>query len=118
MLDKALYGCVEAATLCLANLTATMEDDGFIPKPYDSCVLNKQEPSGEQVTVEMHVDDLFITIKSEDNNMKFEACMRDKHKEIKINKGKVVDYIGNNFDYIFPGQVSITMDNSLRSILS
>jgi hypothetical protein len=118
LLDKALYGCVEAAALWHANLTATMEGDGFIPNPYDSCVFNKHGPSGEQVTVVMHVDDLFITSKSEDNHIKFEACMRDKYKEIKTSKGKVVDYIGMTFDYIVPGQVSITMDNCERSILS
>jgi hypothetical protein len=44
--------------------------------------------------------------------------MRDKYKEIKISKGKVVDYIGMTFDYIVPGQVSITMDNCERFILS
>jgi hypothetical protein len=61
-------------------------------------VFNKHEPSGELVTVVMHVDDLFITSKSEDNHITFEACMRDKYKEIKISKGKVVDYIGMTFD--------------------
>jgi len=44
--------------------------------------------------------------------------MRDKYKEIKISKGKVVDYIGMTFDYIVPVQVSITMINFERSILS
>jgi hypothetical protein len=118
LLDKALYGCVEAAALWHANLTATMEGDGFIPNSDDSCVFNKHGPNGEQVTVVMHVDDLFITIKSEDNDVKFEACMRDKYKKIKISKEKVVDYIGMTFDYIVSGQVSITMDNCERSILS
>ena len=92
--------------------------DGFIPNPYDSGVFIKHEPSDEQVTVAMHVDDLIITSKSEDNHISFEACMRDKYKEIKIRKGKVVDYIGMSFDYIVPGQVSITMDNCERAILS
>jgi hypothetical protein len=75
-----------------------MEGDGFIPNPYDSCVFSKHEPNGEQVTVVIHVDDLFITSKSEDNHTKFEACMRIKYTKIKINKGKVVDYIGLTFD--------------------
>ena len=55
----------------------------------------------------IHVDDLFITRKSEDNHITFEACMRGKYKEIKISKRKVVNYIGMTFDYIVPGQVSI-----------
>jgi len=116
-LDKALYGYVEAAALWHASLTATMEGDGFIPMSYDSCVFNKHAPNGEQVAVAIHVDDLFITSKSGDNLIMFEACMRDKYKEIKVSKAKVVDYIGINFDYIVPGQVCITMDNIERSIL-
>ena len=118
VLDKALYGCVEAAALWHANLCATMEGDGFIPNPYDPCVFNKHGPNGVQITVVMHVDDLFITSKSDDNHNKFESCMRDKYKEIKIRKGKVVNYIGMTFDFIVPGQVSITMDNCERSLLS
>jgi hypothetical protein len=96
-----------------------MECDGFIPNPYDStCVFNNIEPGGEQVIVAIPVDDLYITSKSEDNHTKLEACMRNTYKEIKISKGKVVDYIWLNFDYIVPGQVSITMDNCERFILS
>jgi hypothetical protein len=118
VLDKALYGCVEAAALWHANLCATMESDGFASNPYDSCVFNKHGLDGAQVTVVMHVDDLFITSKSDDNHTNFESCMRNKYKEIKVSKGKVLDYIGMTFDFIVPGQVSITMDNCERSILS
>ena len=118
VLDKALYGCVEAAALWHANLCATMESDGFASNPYDSCVFNKHGLDGAQVTVVMHVDDLFITSKSDDNHTNFESCMRNKYKEIKVSKGKILDYIGMTFDFIVPGQVSITMDNCERSILS
>ncbi len=73
LLDKALYGCDEAATLWHANITARMAGDGFIPNPYDSCVFNKLKPNGEQVTVVIHVDDLFIKSKSEDNHLNIEV---------------------------------------------
>jgi hypothetical protein len=118
VLDKALYGCVEAAALWHANLSATMKSDGFVPNSYDSCVFNKHGLDGVQVTVVMHVDDLFITSKSGENHTNFESCMRNKYKEIKVSKGKVLDYIGMTFDFIVPGQVSITMENFERSILS
>jgi hypothetical protein len=118
VLDKALYGCVEAAALWHANLCATMKSDGFVPHSYDSCVFNKHGLHGAQVTVVMHVEDLFIASKSDDNHTNFKSCMRNKYKEIKISKGKVLDYIGMTFDFIVPGQVSITMDNFERSILS
>ena len=44
--------------------------------------------------------------------------MRDKYKDNKISKGKVVDYIGMTFDDINSGQMTIIMDNFERSILS
>ena len=80
LLDKALYGCVEATALWHANRTATIEVDDCIPNQYDSCVFNKHGPKVEQVTLVINVQDLFSTSKSEDNHIKFEACMRNKYK--------------------------------------
>jgi hypothetical protein len=68
-----------------------MREDGFIPNPYEPCVLNKQGPDGAQVTVLMHVYDLLITSKSNDNHTRFKKCMHDKYKEIKISTVKVMD---------------------------
>jgi hypothetical protein len=43
--------------------------------------------------------------------------MRNEYKEIKVNKGKALDYIGMALDFNVPGQVSIKIDNCKRSIL-
>ena len=56
-LDRALYGCVEAAVLCYKDLRARQEEDGYIINPYDLCVFNKIY-EGKQITVIFHVDDL------------------------------------------------------------
>ncbi len=93
LLDKAIYGCVKAVALWDANLTATMEGDGFVANLFDACVFNKHESGGEQVVMAIYVDDLFVMSKSKDNHIKCEACMRVKYKEIKTIKGKMVDYI-------------------------
>jgi hypothetical protein len=79
-----------------------MKGDGFTPKPHDSCVFTKHELDGEQVAVAIRVDDISNTSKSEDDHKKFEPCMCDKYKEIKISKEKVADYIGITFAYIVP----------------
>jgi hypothetical protein len=81
-------------------------------------VLNKQGSDGAQITVLMHVDDLFITSKSIDNHMRFEKCMRDMYTQMKIIARKMVDSVVVTFDFIVHGQVSTTMDNYERSILS
>ena len=90
-----------------------MREDRFVPSSYDPCVFNKQGPDSAEVTMLMHVDDLFIESNSNDNHTR-----SDKYKEIKINTGKVVDYIGMTFDFIVPRQASITMVNCRRYILS
>jgi hypothetical protein len=43
-LDKALYGCVEAAALWYSDLRGKLEKNGFVANPYDACVLNKLGP--------------------------------------------------------------------------
>ncbi len=88
-----------------------MKGDGFVPNPYDLRVFNEQGSDGAQIAVVMHVDDFFIRSTGNDNHTKFEKCMRDKYKEIKIITGKVVDYSSMTFDLIEIGQASMSMDN-------
>jgi len=95
-----------------------MREDGFAPNPYDPCVYNNNGLNGTQVTVVMHVDDLFIKGRNEIDHEEFENTMRRKYREVKVNRGKIVNYIGMTFDFALPGQVSITIENSERSILS
>jgi hypothetical protein len=66
----------------------------------------------------MHVGDLLITGLRNDDQERFEKYMRNVYNEINVSKDKVVNYIGITFDYLVPGQVSITMENCERSILS
>ena len=61
MLDKVLYGCVEASSLWYAHLRGTLIADGFIENAYDTCDFNKFAPDGAQISVLLHVDDLLVT---------------------------------------------------------
>jgi hypothetical protein len=117
-LDKALYGCVEAAALWYSDLCATMRGEGFAPNPYDPCVYNNNGLIGAQVTVVMHIDDLFITGLNEIDHEEFENTMMRKYGEVKVIRGKIVNYLGMTSDFVLPGQVSITMENSERYIFS
>jgi hypothetical protein len=78
---------------------------------------NKLGAEGAQITVVMHVDDLFVVNMSYASLDKFENYMRNIYKDIKVSKGKVLDYIGMTFDYAVPGQVCITMDNCEHDLL-
>ena len=66
-LDKALYGCVEASLLWYNDLMSKLREDGFIENPYDRCVFNKIGKSGNQISIVLHVDDLMVTSKSQDD---------------------------------------------------
>ena len=88
----------------------------FAPHPYDPCVFNKNASSETQVTAVMHVDDLFITGLNKIDHKEFENNTRSKYREVKVNRGKIVNYIGMTVDFVLPGQVSIIMENSERSI--
>ena len=66
----------------------------------------------------MHVDNLFASSKSDADIEKFENFMRGVYSEIKVSKGKVLDYLRITFDYVVPGQVCITMDNCEQDILA
>ena len=60
-LNKALYGCVEAAALWYRDLRDKLVRDGFEANPYDQCVFIKMGEDGIQITITLHVDDLLVT---------------------------------------------------------
>ena len=60
-LDKALYGTLQGALLFWKRLSSHLINKlGFIPNPYDFCVV-KKSINGKQCTIGWHVDDLKIS---------------------------------------------------------
>jgi len=117
-LDKALYGCVEAAALWYEDLSNKLKANGFTANPYDNCVFNKtNQKSGIQTTIVMHVDDLMITSTSINDIKEFETYMRSAYAEIKVAGGDVINYIGMTFDFKEPGAFNITMENIMNDII-
>ena len=47
-LDKAMYGCVEAAALWFDNLSGVLTRDGFVANPHDCCVSTRMAPTGSR----------------------------------------------------------------------
>ena len=60
ILQKALYGTLQAALLFWQNLSTQLKEWGFEINPYDFCVANKMI-NGKQCTIVWHVDDLKIS---------------------------------------------------------
>ena len=60
-LSKALYGTLQATMLFWKDLSTFLTNElGFIPNPYDWCVIDKVI-NGDQCTIRWHVDNLKIS---------------------------------------------------------
>jgi hypothetical protein len=116
-LDKALYGCVEAANLWYNNLRSTFLIYGFTQNLVDPCVFNKMMDSLVQLSVTTHVDDLLCTCTNGQDLDDFEIYLKDTYREIKSYSGEVVDHIGMTFHFKVRGEVSITMNSCVRDII-
>lgn len=113
-LDKALYGCVEAALLWYKDLRGTLDEN-----PHDRCVFNKTDPAtGVQLTVALHVDDLLVTCASEEMLQALDAHLKSVYHETKTNRGHVVNYVDMSFDFSGVGSVGVTMDHCTQDILA
>jgi hypothetical protein len=116
---KALYGTVRAARLFWEKLSGKLLEWGFVPNPYDPCVMNKIV-EGKQLTVAWHVDDLKAShVMSTVVDKFIEDMEREFGKETPINKsrGKVHDYLGMTLDFSKPGEVTVTMIDYIKAVL-
>ena len=116
-LDKALYGCVEAAALWFEDIKAKLLTYGFVQNSYDACVFNRIGRSGKQTTIVLHVDDLFVTSEEAEDLHDLDLYLKSVYKETKSRTGKVVDFVGMTFDFTQSGSVKVTMDNCTDDIL-
>lgn len=116
---KALYGTVWAAQLFWEQLSGKLLEWGFMPNPYDLCIMNKMI-EGKQLTVAWHVDDLKASHMLSTMVDQFIEDMESEFgKETPINKScrKVHDYLRMRLDFLKPGEVTVTMIDYIKAIL-
>ena len=107
-LDKALYGCVEAAKLWYQHLSSTLAAMGFVPNVEDPCAFNRSNKRGQQTTAVFHVDDLLITTEGEKADLQsFEDEIRATYSELSVHHGPVLSYLGMTFDWRKEAEVRI-----------
>ena len=98
---KALYGMLMAALLWYNQFREDLIEIGFKFNPYDPCVANRIE-KGHQQTARFHVDDLKSSSKDMRIHDEFAGWLEKKYgavSPVKVNRGKVHDYLGMTFDY-------------------
>ncbi|MDA3875508.1 MAG: reverse transcriptase domain-containing protein [Halothiobacillus sp.] len=120
ILEKALYGTLQAAYLFWANLSKYLTEElGFTINPYDSCVANKTI-DGSQCTVLWHVDDLKLSHKSQDVLDDLIDRLNQKYGQetpVTVQKGKVHEYLGMTIDFSIPGKVQFRMNDYVDRML-
>ena len=108
-LGKALYGLIESAKIWYQHITFSLKTLGFTMNPKKPCVWNKMV-DGNQITVCIYVDDLMFTCTSESAIDQTLAELTKIYGDIVVHDGKSLPYLGMEFDFSVPSQVSIKMD--------
>ena len=125
ILQKALYGTLQAALLFWQNLSTQLKEWGFVINPYDFCVANKII-DGKQCTIVWHVDDLKISHMDPKVNTTIlnlldakygQEIVAGKRAPLTVTRGKKHDYLGILLDYSEPGYVKLDMTAYVRKVL-
>jgi hypothetical protein len=117
-LDKALYGCVESASLWYAQLSSFLTNDlEFIANIHDPCVFNMLDAHGKQITIVLHVDDMFITCETKDTIAHVLAAIDERYPETTMSFGPKIAFLGMAMDFTCKGECEITMNGMVDSIL-
>ena len=116
-LDKALYGCIQSALLWYQELVSFLSSIGFIPNPYDICVLNRDK-GGARTTIGIYVDDLLITSTSAQAVTETITALEEKYVQLKIHEGKVHNYLGMVMDFTESGYVHVNQTGMIQEIVN
>ena len=117
-MQKAMYGLLHSTLLFYLKLRRDLEEFGFVINDYDPCVANKVV-NGHQMTVVWHVDDLKVSHKDQREITKLLLHLgRIYGPNITVNKGKIHDYLGIDFDFSEDGIVKLSMIRNLERIFS
>lgn len=115
-LNKALYGCIQSAKLWYNLLSSILIGAGFQMNSEDICVFN-YVVNGEQITVGIYVDDLFVTSKSLILISALEDLLRLHFEDINVHDGLIHSFIGITFDFSSEQSVKLSMEHYITSLL-
>jgi Reverse transcriptase (RNA-dependent DNA polymerase) len=119
LLNKALYGTVQASLLFWKRLSSFLIDKhGYKCNPYDWCVVNKTI-NGKQSTIVWYVDNLKLSHVDErvvDKKVQLLNEEFGKEMELTIRCGKIHDYLGIQSDFTKKGKVIMTMNDFIQEL--
>ena len=119
VLNKALYGTLQAALLFWKDLSGALQEWGYTINPYDRCVANKIV-NGHQHTVLWHVDDLKLSHVESAVNTELLQKIDDRYGKVTplvVTRGTVHEYLGMTLDFSQTGKCIIRMDDYVEKLL-
>ena len=121
--ENAIYGTLIASLLFYNKFVKTLTRNGFELNPYDACLANRMV-DGKQQTCGFHVDDCFLTGQTATNDAfvetlreEYESVFEDGSGKLKVQRGKVLEYLGMTLDFTTAGQVKVSMFNFVDDLL-
>jgi hypothetical protein len=118
LLKKALYSCVESASLWYQNLSLTLKGLGYIRNEIDICVYKRLNKEGEQCTMCIHDDDLLITSVNKSMINELTDGLKKRYGEITLKHGPLINYLGISIDFSHAGEAKLTMAGYVTSGVS
>jgi hypothetical protein len=97
LLNKALYGTVQAALIWYKMFVSTLKSLGFELNPYDLCVANAMK-QGSQCTIAFYVDDLIGTHKSKEVLHEVKKAIENEYGDIGATFSDKFTYLGIDFE--------------------
>ena len=107
---------MRSVLLFYRKLVGDLEAYGLKINPYNPCVAS-MEVGGPQMTVVWRVDDLKVSHKNAFEITKLAGYLGDIYPGLKVNRGKVHDYLDMNLDFSKDRNVNVSMTPYLNEIL-
>jgi len=97
LLNKALYGTVQAALIWYKMFVSTLKGMGFELNRYDLCVANAEIEGSQQCTIGFYVDDLLGTHKKKSVLENIRQVIENEYGDIGVSISDIFTYLGINF---------------------
>ena len=121
--ENAIYGTLIASLLFYNKFVKTLKRNGFELNPYEPCLVNHMV-DGKQQTCGFHVDDRFLAGQGAANDRfietlreEYESVFEDGSGNLKVQRGKVLKYLGMTLDFTTAGQVKVSMFDYVDDLL-
>jgi hypothetical protein len=108
VLQKALYGCVQASKLWYLKLSQFLRNAGYENSEMEPCVFRKVEENQVFLLI-VYVDDILIIASENEINRLHSLCI-DEFRWVTLEMGNVHSYLGMQLEFA-DGQVRVNMSN-------